>query len=846
MKKENAFTLIELLAVIVILGITAVIATPLAINVIEDAKKNSFKNTAYGLIDAVKLQYAENYLNGNTSELFYTFPDTTGLSFSGESPDGGTIRLTSDGKISLAIYNNKWCAVKGLDVSDVSLRAYEEGKCILQEEADVPVITLNGKDIIYIDIGKTYVEPGYTVKTVGGEELSNDVVNVSVLGQLTGASEINTSIEEIYKVTYTATYKDKTSTATRMVHAGNYKPSIKIEPNKTDGYQQKTDITISVNAFEEYTIDGFNYVMTKDGVEGNVITVNNKTETISLTEDGTYQIKVTATDSEGNTSEATSGTYYIDQTKPTINLTVSGNSFNANNWSKTDVVLDVVTNDIGGSSILNYKYCYGNDCTPSTVGNGNTITISDEGTNNYVCAISIDGAQNESEKVCVGPYAIDKTISEPNIVETASPNSNGWYKSNIGINFTTSSDTSEISEIKYCKTENTTCTPNTTITGSSGSAVIDKESATNYVCALSIDKAGNESAVKCVGPYRLDKTSPSLTVPADATIKVNEVASYDLKAGVSVTDNNTITLDNVSISGSLSAVIAQYTITYTVTDVAGNTNSEIRKITVKNNSVSFTEQMQSSSQVAAEDPDRNLRYVGANPNNYVLFNKELWRIIGVFDGQTKIIKKDNYKAPIAWDTSASSNWETSSLQKELNGTYLSSIKTNDPTSYGYIDLEHIWNLGRLSVSTVRPYAYAEERGTIVYKKNPVTWTGAIGLMYPSDFGYSTGVAGATCDTQNDGGKLGMSQWNISLGAPTTLCYEEAWLYDKIYNQWTITHYDSDLVWLVYKIGVISDANKYDTSYSTNRSARPVLYLKTNVKIVDGLGTEQQPYILGTE
>ena len=29
--------------------------------------------------------------------------------------------------------------------------------------------------------------------------------------------------------------------------------------------------------------------------------------------------------------------------------------------------------------------------------------------------------------------------------------------------------------------------------------------------------------------------------------------------------------------------------------------------------------------------DKNLRYIGANPNNYVSFNNELWRIIGVFN-----------------------------------------------------------------------------------------------------------------------------------------------------------------------------------------------------------------------
>ncbi|HHU54458.1 MAG TPA: prepilin-type N-terminal cleavage/methylation domain-containing protein, partial [Mollicutes bacterium] len=50
--KRQGFTLIELLAVIVILAIVAIIAVPFVINVIEDARKGSFKNSVYGIIKA--------------------------------------------------------------------------------------------------------------------------------------------------------------------------------------------------------------------------------------------------------------------------------------------------------------------------------------------------------------------------------------------------------------------------------------------------------------------------------------------------------------------------------------------------------------------------------------------------------------------------------------------------------------------------------------------------------------------------------------------------------------------------------------------------------------------------
>ena len=52
--KRNAFTLIELLAIIVILAIIAVITVPIILNIIEDSKKGSVQDSAYGYKDAVE------------------------------------------------------------------------------------------------------------------------------------------------------------------------------------------------------------------------------------------------------------------------------------------------------------------------------------------------------------------------------------------------------------------------------------------------------------------------------------------------------------------------------------------------------------------------------------------------------------------------------------------------------------------------------------------------------------------------------------------------------------------------------------------------------------------------
>ena len=72
---------------------------------------------------------------------------------------------------------------------------------------------------------------------------------------------------------------------------------------------------------------------------------------------------------------------------------------------------------------------------------------------------------------------------------------------------------------------------------------------------------------------------------------------------------------------------------------------------------------------------REYRYIGPNPDNYVQFNNELWRIIGIFDGKLKIIRKDSIGI-IAWDnkpsgtgiasSNGSNDWSDSALQEVLN------------------------------------------------------------------------------------------------------------------------------------------------------------------------------------
>ena len=131
MKSKKGFTLIELLAVIVILAIIALIATPIIIGVIDNARKGAFENTAYGVLEGLRLNYVERTMNGTTSEeKTFTFPNS-GLKLSGEEPGYGSAKIDGKGNISFALADKdkRWCAKKESNSEKVTIEDYSEENC---------------------------------------------------------------------------------------------------------------------------------------------------------------------------------------------------------------------------------------------------------------------------------------------------------------------------------------------------------------------------------------------------------------------------------------------------------------------------------------------------------------------------------------------------------------------------------------------------------------------------------------------------------------------------------------------------------------------------------------------
>ena len=293
---------------------------------------------------------------------------------------------------------------------------------------------------------------------------------------------------------------------------------------------------------------------------------------------------------------------------------------------------------------------------------------------------------------------------------------------------------------------------------------------------------------------------------------------------------------------------------------------------------SLSESFSTSNGLEEDDTiDKNLRYVGATPKNYITFNGETWRIIGVFNNITTIDENENEKKEslvkivrdeslglYSWDSSASSvnsgdginEWSQADLMTELNTDYIDTSKTSGTTSWydscfkneksGTYDYSKNiksafinkianvrWNLGGYSTSRVSALnMYNAERGT-AHISNPSdgttrknTWDGKIALTYASDYGYAS-TNTACRDNMR-------SETNYVFS-----CKNENWLFINSWY-WTLSPYsgNSDYVF------VVSSGNGVASYSACNRNeVFPTVFLKSDIKITGGTGEESNPYIL---
>ena len=421
----------------------------------------------------------------------------------------------------------------------------------------------------------------------------------------------------------------------------------------------------------------------------------------------------------------------------------------------------------------------------------------------------------------------------------------------------------------------------------------------NYTVSLSDDKdmitqdnCSDKQLDKLDIKYSIDNTtvrflSASTESLITGTLNAGESKTFTLKLWIDFYSDNTVL--NKHYHGKI-VVDATQEITPlkgTAEEIIASANPETldyntADINQKNQMWAFTHE--ATEQLAATT---DYRYIGKNPNNYVKFNDELWRIIGVFDvddgtgkieKRMKIIRNESI-GMYSWDNKDTStgaedsygknNWLDARLNYLLNPgheseTYGGSLYWNrksgtcyygssngtvscDFTSTGLNDTaksmigDAKWYLGgtgdyKSSSNGLASHYYKNERGTTVYSGRSTNWTGKVGLMYPSDYGYATSGGSsknrASCMTSI------LYNWEDSSYSD---CKNNDWLYSSL-HQWTMSPSaaDSYNVFIFYYTGCVT------ISYYVRNTtvARPVVHLKSTIKITSGTGSSTDPFILG--
>ena len=320
-------------------------------------------------------------------------------------------------------------------------------------------------------------------------------------------------------------------------------------------------------------------------------------------------------------------------------------------------------------------------------------------------------------------------------------------------------------------------------------------------------------------------------------------------------------------------------------------NAEVKEITKPTYGMKATEYITNLLEYDGEGlkidntPDQNIRYYGSDPNNYVRFNNELWRIIGVFGSNVKLVRSESL-GDLSWDSSDSTinkgfginQWGESKdadgneyagadLQVYLNKMYYGGdttitcyggsknstttcpTNTIDETSKALID-NHTWNIGAPNYNTLYNSTtntldtiefYKAERGSVNGKicssgdacndtvERTTEWTGYIALPYVTDYAYASSEN--DCNTKID-------------RSSTYKCKNNNWMFKPGTTYLTLSPYafarpgSARFVWNVFGGG-----NTGSHFASDSLSVFPTIYLKSNILIESGNGTSSNPYIL---
>ena len=219
-------------------------------------------------------------------------------------------------------------------------------------------------------------------------------------------------------------------------------------------------------------------------------------------------------------------------------------------------------------------------------------------------------------------------------------------------------------------------------------------------------------------------------------------------------------------------------------------------------------------------------YKGANPNNYITFNNESWRIISISsDGTLKIMRNESI-GDMAFDTTGgtygNNKWDRpADLKTYLNDTYLPTITTNADKI-----VSHTWSIGAVTNNN------SDLAGQITAENGTQSQSVSVGMITASEY-LRANPNTEQCE-------------NMSINnTNNTTCRTTNWMQSIVPSGgflWTISPNASDSYSVFYVNGGSSSAGRldYNNAEDFSNGVSPVLYLSSDIALT-GDGSQGNPY-----
>jgi len=410
------------------------------------------------------------------------------------------------------------------------------------KDSTAPVLTLKGSDTLTLNFGTQYTELGFTaIDSVDGDISSNVVVSGSV----------NTGKVGSYTLTYTVSdAAGNSATATRTVSVVDSTAPVLTAPVATTVAATDASGTAATNTQVAAFLAG---ATANDAVDGVLVVSNDAPAVLPL---GANTITFEAVDSSGNRASQTAVLTIADQTKPVLTL---------NGSNAITLAVGEVYSELGANAVDNVDGDISNKVTVSGTVDSAAVGV-------YTVTYTVSDAAGNSTSVTRSVSVQDASapvVTPPSDLVVAAVDANG-----------TAASDSSIAAFLAGATALDTVDGNLSAQISHDAPTVFPVGVTQVTFRVT-DGAGNTGTARASVTVA-DQTKPELVLSSGNTL-VLSVGEAFVEPGYTAQDNvdGDITA-NVVRTGAVDVhVKGVYTLSYTVSDAAGNKSFATRSVTVQ-------------------------------------------------------------------------------------------------------------------------------------------------------------------------------------------------------------------------------------------------------------------------